>query len=306
MDIIGFWKNRFARKAWLEVDADTYQDAFTQLGGSVITHPHIIRAVSEIVDIPLTYTALYEEGALVAAIPLWGNSIAGSKPVLKKCGKNRILDTGNPEFILPVARNWRGRIPFTGDFISGLNSCQAENLKPSKAGSISLARSYTSGVDKFSKKFKYNRRRERRLLEERGGQVLPVSSMSVSTFCETYFRLFEARWGFGIKGAENLEAFLSRIHAHLSGHYVTMDGKAIAIQLLLTTESPEWVSVEYINGGVDPSYNEYGPGSVLSYVNTSTMEEAARQAGKDLRFSFGKSDREYKDIWCHRSPVYRL
>ena len=32
----------------------------------------------------------------------------------------------------------------------------------------------------------------------------------------------------------------------------------------------------------------------------------ARALGKPLRYSFGRADREYKDRWCNRVPVYQV
>ena len=80
----------------------------------------------------------------------------------------------------------------------------------------------------------------------------------------------------------------------------------IAIQLVYRVETPQWISVEYINGGVDPETREFSPGSVLSFLNTQSAWEHARALDKPLRFSFGRADREYKDRWCHRVPVYQI
>ncbi|EPI5223479.1 antimicrobial resistance protein Mig-14, partial [Pseudomonas aeruginosa] len=51
---------------------------------------------------------------------------------------------------------------------------------------------------------------------------------------------------------------------------------------------------------------EFSPGSVLSYLNTQAAWEDARALGKPLRYSFGRADREYKDRWCHPSPVFQV
>ena len=76
--------------------------------------------------------------------------------------------------------------------------------------------------------------------------------------------------------------------------------------LLYRVEAPKWVSLEYINGGVDPQNREFSPGSVLSFINTQTAWSEARALGKPLRYSFGRADREYKDRWCNRVAVYQV
>ncbi|MDP1044925.1 hypothetical protein Q6332_28090, partial [Klebsiella pneumoniae] len=48
-----------------------------------------------------------------------------------------------------------------------------------------------------------------------------------------------------------------------------------------------------------PETRAFSPGSVLSFLNTQSAWEQAREVGKPLRFSFGRADREYKDRWCN-------
>ena len=74
----------------------------------------------------------------------------------------------------------------------------------------------------------------------------------------------------------------------------------------VVTHIPGVLSVEYINGGVDPVQRDFSPGSVLSFVNTQTAWAESRALGKPLRYSFGRADREYKDRWCNRVPVYQV
>ncbi|MNN74323.1 Mig-14 [compost metagenome] len=92
----------------------------------------------------------------------------------------------------------------------------------------------------------------------------------------------------------------------MTGSLVYLDNAPVAIQILYRIEAPQWVSLEYINGGVDPQQREFSPGSVLSFVNTQAAWAEARVLGKPLRYSFGRADREYKDRWCHRVPVYQV
>jgi len=98
---------------------------------------------------------------------------------------------------------------------------------------------------------------------------------------------------------------LERLRELLIGSVLMLGGKPIAIQLVYRVEAPGWVSVEYINGGVDPETKAFSPGSVLSFLNTQAAWEDARARNKPLRFSFGRADREYKDRWCNPVPVYQ-
>ncbi|SPO63982.1 Acetyltransferase (fragment) [Pseudomonas inefficax] len=157
----------------------------------------------------------------------------------------------------------------------------------------------------LSKKFRYNQRRELRLLEEAGGVVRPISDFSAQEIASMYCDLFQRRWGFPATGAERMAEVLERLRELLIGSVLLLDGKPIAIQLVYRVEAPEWISVEYINGGVDPETKAFSPGSVLSFLNTQAAWEDARARNKPLRFSFGRADREYKDRWCNPVPVYQ-
>ena len=91
----------------------------------------------------------------------------------------------------------------------------------------------------------------------------------------------------------------------LQGSLLMLDGFPVAVQVLYRAESADWISYEYINGGVDPETKAFSPGSVLSFLNTQAAWEDARARNKPLRFSFGRADREYKDRWCNPVPVYQ-
>lgn len=54
--------------------------------------------------------------------------------------------------------------------------------------------------EELSKKFRYNQRRELRLLEEAGGVVRPVSEFSSGELAAIYCDLFQRRWGFPATG----------------------------------------------------------------------------------------------------------
>jgi hypothetical protein len=121
-----------------------------------------------------------------------------------------------------------------------------------------------------------------------------------------YCDLFLRRWGFAATGAERMGEVIELLRELLIGSVILLNDAPIAIQLVYRVEAPEWISVEYINGGVDPQTREFSPGSVLSFLNTQGAWEHARALGKPMRFSFGRADREYKDRWCNPVPVFSV
>ncbi|MGP6222498.1 antimicrobial resistance protein Mig-14 [Pseudomonas aeruginosa] len=291
----------FRERGWREVDAPIYAQAWQRFGGSVATHPLVVEQLAEMAGIPVRYLGWESAGELVAAIPTWGRHLALSKDVLKRRGKKGLYDLGNAELILPVAGDARIALRHGGRYLSALHERNIVTLRP-QTEQLAFARA----PEDFSKKFRYNQRREVRLVEEAGGQVRQADSFAPAEFAAIYLELFQRRWGFPATGAERMAEVFERLRELLRGSVLLLNDRPIAVQVLYRAEAPGWLSVEYINGGVDPQTREFSPGSVLSYLNTQAAWEEARALGKPLRYSFGRADREYKDRWCHPSPVFQV
>jgi len=287
-------------RGWQAIDGEAYAQAWARFGGSVATHPQVVHQLADLAGIPVRYLGWHQAGELKAAIPTWGRHLALSKDVLKRAGKKALFDLGNAEIILPAAPDAGAPLRHAVRYLSELNQGRFSGLKAQKE-QLAMARA----PEDLSKKFRYNQRRELRLLEEAGGVVRPISDFSAQEIASMYCDLFQRRWGFPATGAERMAEVLERLRELLIGSVLLLDGKPIAIQLVYRVEAPEWISVEYINGGVDPETKAFSPGSVLSFLNTQAAWEHARALGKPLRFSFGRADREYKDRWCNPVPVYQ-
>jgi len=289
------WRER----GWTSIDAAAYAKAWNTFGGSVATHPLVVERLAELAGIPVRYLGWEQNGELKAAIPTWGRYLALSKEVLKQQGKKGLFDLGNAELILPAAPETQAPLRHKARYLSELNQGRFAGLKV-QAESLAMARE----PEDLSKKFRYNQRRELRLLEEAGGVVRPISEFSSSELAAMYCDLFLRRWEFPATGAEHMAQVIEALRELLIGSVIFLNDAPIAIQLVYRVQAPEWVSVEYINGGVDPQTRAFSPGSVLSFLNTQRAWEDAREVGKPLRFSFGRADREYKDRWCNPVPVF--
>jgi len=290
-------------KGWEETSADVYARAYEQYGGSVITHPGIIQKISLLAGIPLRFLAYRSEKNIIGAMPIWGNYIAGSRRALKAYRADNRVDMGNPEIILPLSPEHQFSLRHRAMFVSEQHARQVPALKRQR-DTLSMLKQYSRG--EFSRKFKYNQRRELRLLEESGAELRAVSEFTPEQLAGWYVNLFERRWGFKPKAHAHMREQLTALQPYLTGQLIMMNQRAIALQLLFSAESPQWISVEYINSGVDPEYQKLSPGSVLTFVNTLAAEERAISLGKTLRYSFGKSDAEYKERWCNKMAVYQI
>jgi len=296
--------NRFQgwrERGWTPIDAPTYQTTWQRYGGSVATHPMVVERLAHLAQIPVRYLGWEQDGELKAAVATWGRSLALSKDVLKSAGKKGLFDLGNAELILPVAADVQVPVRHRGRYLSSLNEGRISTFKP-QVESLAMART----PEELSKKFRYNQRRELRLLEEAGGIVRPVTDFTSAELAHMYCDLFLRRWDFAATGAEHMAEVIELLRDLLIGSVVFLNDAPIAIQLVYRAESPQWISVEYVNGGVDPETRDFSPGSVLSFINTQSAWEDARNLGKALRFSFGRADREYKDRWCNPVPVFQI
>lgn len=296
--------NRFQgwrERGWTVIDTATYDQTWQRYGGSVATHPMVVERLAQLAGIPVRYLAWAPNGEVQAAIATWGRDLALSKDVLKRNGKKGLFDLGNAEIILPAAVDSQAPLRHRARYLSALNEGRFSGIRP-QAEQLAMART----PEELSKKFRYNQRRELRLLEEAGGVVRPVSEFSSAELAAIYCDLFQRRWGFPATGAERMAEVIELLRDLLIGSVIFLNDAPIAIQLVYRVEAPQWISVEYINGGVDPETREFSPGSVLSFLNTQSAWEHARALDKPLRFSFGRADREYKDRWCNPVPVFTV
>ena len=296
--------NRFQgwrERGWAPVEAEVYAQAWQRYGGSVATHPQVIERLAGLAQIPVRYLGWEQGGELKGAIATWGRDLALSKDVLKRSGKKGLFDLGNAEIILPIAADAQVPLRHRARYLSTLNEGRVSTLKP-QAEQLAMART----PEDLSKKFRYNQRRELRLLEEAGGVVRAVSEFSSVELASIYCDLFQRRWGFPAAGAARLAEVLELLKEFLFGSVLFLNDAPIAVQLVYQVQSNEWFSAEYVNGGVDPETRAFSPGSVLSFLNTQSAWEQARAANKSLRFSFGRSDREYKERWCNPVPVFSV
>ena len=296
--------NRFRawrEKGWQLTDARIYARTWQQWGGSVITHPDIVVGLSALAGMEPRYLAWPQGGEPVGAIATWGRFLALSRQALRHYRKKEVFDLGNAEVILPFAPETRIPLRFSMQYVSQCHEPGITTLRPQKE-SIALARA----PEEYSKKFLYNQRRELRLFLEQGGVIRSILEFSPEEIAAHYVRLFTLRWGFAPRAQQTLPQVLRVLRPFMTGSVLQMNEQPIALQLLYRVESPNWISVEYINGGVDTTFQKWSPGSILSFLNTQAAWEEARAADKPLRFSFGRVDRDYKMRWCRAVPVFRI
>jgi len=187
------WRER----GWQVIDATTYRQVWQRFGGSVATHPDVIERLAGLAQIPVRYLGWEQNGGLVAAVPCWGRHLALSKEVLKKRGKRGLFDLGNAEIILPLAEEARVPVRQRLRYVSELNAERIAILRKQPEG-LALARQ----PEDYSKKFRYNLRREQRLFEEAGGEVRPLAEFTPRRAGRHLYR--PVRAPLGLRGARQV------------------------------------------------------------------------------------------------------
>ncbi|MDR3213518.1 MAG: antimicrobial resistance protein Mig-14 [Azoarcus sp.] len=290
----------FREKGWTEISAADYAGLWQRHGGSVATHPAFVERLSGLAGIPVRYLGWRRGDTFAAAIPAWGRYLALSKAALKAYGKKTVFDLGNAEVVLPVASGGdKIFLRHTGRYLAARHEADFPGLKRQKE-----ELSFLKAAEAFSAKFRYNQRRQLRLFTEAGGVVRPVSEFSPSELAAIYVDLFQRRWESPAPGAATMAEVFALLRDWMRGAVLTLHNEPVAVQVLYRVESPQWVSVEYINGGVDPKAQDYSPGSVLTFINIEAEQKAAAALGKALRYSFGRAGRDYKNLWCAPEPVF--
>ncbi|MCM2265312.1 MAG: antimicrobial resistance protein Mig-14 [Desulfuromonadales bacterium] len=289
----------FRERGWQEIDAATYAEAWALHGGSVITHPDVVARLSGLAGLPVRYLGWIQEGRVDAALAAWDHYLALSRDALKHFGRKRLFDLGNAEYILPAAPDVHAPLRHHARYLSETHARQFAGISRQRE-TLMMSRP----PEDLSRKFRYNQRREWRLLQDAGATARPVQEYPADSLARIYGELFKRKWGFAAPGLEHLSEVFALLQGFMVGFVIEQRGDPVAVQVIYKTVAPRWVSVEYVNGGVAPEAEKFSPGSVLSYLNTEAAWEEARLAEKELRYSFGRADREYKERWCRPVTVY--
>jgi hypothetical protein len=193
------------------------------------------------------YLGWFAGGELLAAIPCWGPYLALSKEVLKKRGQRGLFDLGNAEVILPIAAQACVPVRQRMRYVSELNAGQISGTQgpARRPGAGARARGVLEEVSLQPAARAAPARRG-------GGQVRQMLDFSPPEQAAMYADLFQRRWGFAARGQAHLGEVFALLREFMTGAVLLRKEQPIAIQILYRVEAPAWISLEYINGGVDP------------------------------------------------------
>lgn len=293
------------RGGWKDIASQDYARAFEELGGSFSVHPRVVALISALVGLPVRYVGLDQGGRLVAALPLWGEHVVGTRAALEFHRAASLMDFGEPEVVLPIARDARIRAPFIADMLSDLHADNIEGLQRERFSTLTLAKGIRTGVHRFSGRNVKNLRRKVRNLQETGATFEPVTRFSPSEVVAIFSRLHACRWGAPPPADGHLSTVVAELHDMLAGDVLLIGGQPAAFEFTYSHATPLWLFANGVQAGWDPAFADHAPGSLILYHNLDKFEQAAIAAGKELRYSFGWNNQSYKSLWTYETTGYR-
>ncbi|GGY08152.1 GNAT family N-acetyltransferase [Paludibacterium paludis] len=296
----------FRSLGWEPLSHDDYGRCWHRHGGSVISHPAVLAFIESRFDCnPARWGRRNRKGELIGAIATWGNFLAGDKSAMLRLGLDDRHDFGSPELILPLSPEFHGPILYRGKFVSPVNAPLILNATTKGNGRSLCFAKPLEGEGSLSGRTRQRRRSQTRHLCQHGGQIRNIDTFTPRELADLYAVLFEKRWQRPMPTLDGLHEYFDSLAPYMTGHVILIDGAPAAYQLLLATRSSRFLSVEYINGGVDPAHGELSPGTVLTWLNVESCWNAAKEAGLALRYSFGRNSFDYKAQWAHEAFVSR-
>jgi hypothetical protein len=293
-----------------------YHFAFERFGGSFAVHPRVVDLVCALSRRPARYMGLAHGGEIVAAAPLWGERVLATRAALDAYGASALIDVGDAEVVLPVARDIRIEMPFAAATLSDLHAANIGNLMRDSCvypgreniAHLALAKGLRAGSCRQSAKSRKRRRLQIRRVLERGGAFRPLREFSADDLAAIYRRLYRKRWGEGafLLGEDHLRIVFRELGDLLFGDLLLFEDRPVAMEIVYKIETPLWLLANGVQAGYDPALDEFSIGSALLYHNLERLEDEAIAAGKTLRYSLGWSDAPYKAFWTYEEPAWRL
>ncbi len=276
------------------ITREAYAHYYNAWGGSFILHPEVLQFFEDTYGVKTDYRGYYQAGVCIAAVGTWGQYIAGDRNALRAYKLTDRVDFGYPTIHLPVAPGNKCTVLYRTGYLLNLQRAQIKGAVFTRLKKMSILKQIPEALPTGKKEFQIKERRFERL----GGTSRNIQDFSPDEVAAIYGELFQVRWNRPPHAIAALIPTLNRLHRFLYGKVLSLKNRPVAIQINYRAETTRSICVDYINGGVDKSFNGISPGSLLSYINGRDACAEGRAKGKQVIYSYGKSNTEYKDQWC--------
>ncbi len=276
---------------WRKSTLEIYSTVYKKYGGSVNLHPDVIefsmRKKKEIVE----FWHYENDGDIVAAYFKVNNRDIG-------CNLWREYPLSYDEVKIPMKESKRIWLPERCNRLSPNNANNIINSlnQYSEKKRICYAKSF------FSKKTKKKRLGERKKFIDNGGEICELSNLTYDELAEIYVSLFKMRFGDKLQcyNKNKIVEMVSELNHLIYGTVLFYNREPCAIDLVWRAESDKAIYYDVPNGGLNPKYLHFSPGSIVMWENINNAKIECSIKSKEMLFSIGLYDSnwDYKLRWA--------
>ncbi|EMB2344127.1 GNAT family N-acetyltransferase [Klebsiella pneumoniae] len=289
---------RHALFGWERSDFSIYREAFFKYGGSVNTHPDVVRFFMESKKITFRFWHYRRNGKVTAAYFDCGDGHLGLNVW-------RDYPVSCDEVIIPVAPEQKIILPQKTNRLSAVHRRSIRNA----SFALRQKRKVCLVRETFSAKTTRKRNSELRKFLATGGETLPLKAMSPRDIADLYVYLFRLRFADRVRcyDKNRIEEMLSALPHMIFGNALFYKGAPCAVDLILFGESEDALYFDVPNGGLDPALRQFSPGSLLMWKNISDARALCESRSKKMVFSIGLYEKnwDYKLMWADACPTGR-
>ena len=281
---------------WEVSDYKTYCQAYEKFGGSVCSHPIILKFFENKFPEQITFYHKKMYGEIIGA--------CFSEKNLRLTNSLSKIPLYFENIILPIYPKMRiCYLPVKTKELSFRHAKQFFNV----SYGILNRRSICIVKNSFSKKTMRKRQAEVRKFLSHGGEILSVDFFSSLELSRIYLNFMGLRWNriYHENDILELTKFIEFIRPMIFGSVLMFDGKPCAYDLIYKAECNDWIYFDDHNGSIDLTIKHFSLGSILLSVNIENAKKLCEEKNKECIFSIGKYKKEwiYKKLW---SNEYKL
>ncbi|MGL5968196.1 MAG: GNAT family N-acetyltransferase [Kluyvera sp.] len=282
-------KHRFM--GWTPCSFEEYASAYFKYGGSINMHPDIVRFFIQRRLKRFTFWQYQQDGEILAAYFVVDDKTIGLRV-------RREYPVSFDEVLFPAAPACRFWLPESAKRLSPRHQHHIRNASYVVTGKRQVCHVKTD----FSAKTIKKRNGEFRRFLAQGGSSCPLAELSSEDIAQLYVHLFKRRFRDTVRcyEREKMIDLLSSVRHLITGNLLSFNGIPCAIDIVLSAESNNLIYSDVPNGGVEPDFAQYSPGSLLMWKNISDARQWRDERGKEMVFSIGGyAERwNYKLLWA--------
>jgi len=276
---------------WEPCSYDIYAETYQKFGGSINMHPDIIAFFMKKGLRNISFWHYPHHGETSAAYFVIDNNQIGLNVW-------REYPVSFDEVLFPASSENKLWLPDRTNRLSSRHREGIHNATYFHRTKGKICRIKDSFSDKTIKK----RNGELRKFMAQGGSCYRLSDLSPKEIASLYVRLFKLRFADSVRCYDEakIAELLSVVPHLIFGNVLFYADTPCAIDLVFSANSNSMVYFDVPNGGVDPRYSAFSPGSMLMWANISDARALCFNENKEMIFSIGLYEKEweYKLRWA--------